>query len=38
LVRVLVLNFFFVNLRFSSARAVESSAISPRFYSICRRN
>lgn len=38
LVRVLVLNFFFVNLRFSSARAVESSAISPRFHSICRRN
>lgn len=28
LVRVLVLNFFFVNHRFSSARAVESSAIS----------
>ena len=38
LVRVLVLKFFFVNLRFSSARAVESSAISPRFHSICRRN
>ena len=38
LVRVLVLIFFFVNLRFSSARAVESSAISPRFHSICRRN
>lgn len=38
LVRVLVLKFFFVNHRFSSARAVESSAISPRFHSICRRN
>ena len=37
-VLVLVLKFFFVNLRFSSARAVESSAISPRFHSICRRN